>query len=86
MADGFDPDDSRDDCYFKAVIRFAQKLFHSLSIEPAGNLLRGSDSEIVARDLSKAAALNFIFEGFALGLGAFQDCVGVAERICERTV
>jgi hypothetical protein len=41
---------------------------------------------VVARDLDKAAALELVLEQFALGLGALQDGVGMAERIGERLV
>ena len=79
--DGFDPDDGRYDHILEAVIGFAEIFLHGLRIQPPSDLIGGCDHELVARNLNEAPALKFVLEQFALGLCAFQDGVGMAERV-----
>ena len=55
----------------------------ALHIEPAGNLLRDPDGEAVAGGLKQPAPLDFVLERLALGLGALQRRVGVAECVWQ---
>ena len=85
-ADGFDPDDSRDDCYFKAAVRLAEEIFHGLGVESAGDLLRGGDSEIVAGDIRRPRRLISSLSTLHSASAPFRTRIGIAERVCERTV
>ena len=84
--DEFDPDDGRYDHILEAVIGFAEIFLHGLRIQPPSDLIGGCDHELVARNLNEAPALKFVLEQFALGLCAFQDGVGVTERVSKRFV
>jgi hypothetical protein len=81
---GLDADDRRDHRIFEAVIGIAEEFLHRLGVEAAGDLLGGGDHEFIAGGLQEAAALEFVLERLALGLGAFQHGVGTAELIGER--
>ena len=83
---GPDANDGRDDRIFEAVIGFAEVFLHGLGIEATSDLLGGCDREVVACDLDEAPAFKFVLEQFALGLGALQDGVGMAERVGKRWV
>ena len=63
------------------MIGLAEVFLHSRGIETTGDLLGGCDRELVACDLDEAPALKLVLEDLALSLCAFQDGVGMAERI-----
>src|ERR1700677_5009516 len=83
---GLDPDDSRDNSHFKAAVGSAEKFLHRLAIEPAADLFCGRNGEVLAGCSHEAAALELVLEGFGLGFGALQDGIGMAERVCKRSV
>jgi hypothetical protein len=84
--DGLDPDDRGDHGDLETAVGFAEVFFDGLAVEPAGNLLGRRDGELATGDLNEASALKFVLEQFALDLCAFQDGVGMAERIGKRGV
>jgi hypothetical protein len=84
--DGLDANDGRNDRVLKAAIAVAEKLFHRLGIEPAGNLLGGCHGEGGARNLCQATVPELVLEGFALGFSALQGRIGIAERVRESSV
>ena len=53
---------------------------------PGSYLLSGRDRELAASDLDEASVFELVLEQFALGLGALQDGVGMAERVGNRWV
>src|ERR1700722_8728336 len=79
--DGLDPDDGGDHGQLKPVIGFAEVLLDGGAIQSAGNLLRRGDRKLVAGDLDQTAALELVLEQLALGFGALQDSVGLAEQV-----
>jgi len=83
---GPDANDGRDDRIFEAVIGFAEVFLHGFGIEATGDLLGGCDREVAACDFDESSALKLILEQLALGLGALQDGIGVAERIGKRRI
>ena len=68
------------------MIGLAEGFLHGLGIEATGDLLGGCDGELTASDFDEPPALKFVLEQFALGLGALQDGVGMAERVGNRWV
>jgi hypothetical protein len=83
---GPDADDGGDRGDLEAPPGIAEVLLHRRDIEPAGNLLGDPDSEAVTSGLEQSAPLDFILERLALGLGALQGGVGMAERVGQRAV
>ncbi|MGA9896006.1 MAG: hypothetical protein WBQ55_27485, partial [Xanthobacteraceae bacterium] len=61
-------------------------MLHGGDTEPAGNLLGNPDDEAIAGDLEQATTLDLVLKRFAFGFRAFQQGVGMAERIGERGV
>jgi len=84
--DGSDPNDRRDDRIFEAVIGFAEIFLDGLGIETTGDLLGRCEREMVASDFDEAPPLKFVLEQPAIGFCAFEDGVGVAERVGQRRV
>src|ERR1700733_7565912 len=84
--DRFDADHGRDRGNLEPTPGIAEVLFDGRYIEPAGNLLSDPNSEVLARGLEQSAALNLIFESFALGFGTLEDGVCIAERVGQRLV
>jgi hypothetical protein len=80
---GLDADDGRDRGDLEAPPGIAEVLLDGRDIEPAGNLLRDPDGEAVAGGLKQPAPLDFVLERLALGLGALQHRVGVAECVWQ---
>lgn len=54
---GLDADDSGDSRDLEPVPGLAEVFFDGLHVEPAGDLLGGSDGEFTAGDIDEAAAL-----------------------------
>jgi hypothetical protein len=66
---------------FETAPGLAEVLFHGVHIEPPGDLLGGGDREVVASDLSEAAAFELVFERFAFRFGTLERGIGIAEHI-----
>ena len=81
--DGLDANDGRDRGDLEAPPGIAEVLLDGRDIEPAGNLLRDPDGEVIAGGLEQPAPLDFVLERLALGLGALQHRVGVAECVWQ---
>lgn len=84
--DGLDANDRRNHGLLEAVIAVPEERLDGARIDATGDLFGDGDNETLAGDLGETAAFNFIFECFALGLGALQDCVGMTERVGERFI
>src|ERR1700722_883752 len=75
-----DADRSRDDDLLERAVARAEELLDGLDVDPARNLFGRRHRELVARDIRKAARLEFILERREFGLGALHDGVGAADR------
>jgi hypothetical protein len=78
-----DANDRRDAGGLELAPGVAEEGLNGGSIEPAADLIGSRDGEVLARGGENAAAFELVLEGFALGFGAFKDCVGVADRVGE---
>src|SRR5581483_12484291 len=85
-SDRFDADHGRDRGDLEPPPGFAKMLLDGRDIEPAGNLLSDPYGEVLASGLEQPAALYFVLKRPAFGFGAFEDGVGMAERIGQRFV
>ena len=65
---------------------FAEVLFDGRDIEPAGDLLATLMAKLSPASLEQSAALYFVLKRLALGFGAFEDGIGMAERVGQRFV
>ena len=61
--------------------QLAQKRFHGGDIEPAAELIRPGDGEVLAGGGEEAAVLELVLEGFHLGFMRLERQVGVADRV-----
>jgi hypothetical protein len=80
---GFDANDRGDACGLELAPGVAEECFHRGDVETAADLIRASDGEAVAGGGEQAARFKFFFERFDFRFGAFEDGVGMADRVGE---
>jgi hypothetical protein len=80
---GLDADDSRDARRLETTPRVAEEGLHGGGVEPAGDLIRSRDGEVLAGGCEDAAGFEFFFERLALGFVRLERQVGVADRVGE---
>jgi hypothetical protein len=80
-SDGFDADDGRDRGDLEPAPGSAEMLFDGRYIEPAADLLRTDDGELLTGYVQKSPTFELFLEFIALGFSALEDGVGMAEPI-----
>ena len=80
---GLDADDRRDAGGFKLAPSVAQKGLHGADVETATDLIRPGDRETFAGRREQAAAFELFLQRLAFGFRAFEDGVGLADRVSE---
>ena len=80
---GLDADDRRDAGGFKLAPGVAQECLHGGDVETATDLIRPGDRETFAGRREQAAAFELFLQRLAFGFRAFEDGVGLADRVGE---
>jgi hypothetical protein len=81
--DGLDADDRRDAGRLELAPGVAEESLDSGGIEPAADLIRPGDGEVLAGGGKQAARFELFLKGLHLGFGAFENGVGLADRVGE---
>jgi hypothetical protein len=81
--DGLDADDRRDARRLKFPPGVAEEGLHSGCVEPAADLIRSRDGEVLTSGGEDAAVFEFVLQRLALGFGALEDRIRVADCVSE---
>ena len=83
---GFDADDGRDRCDLETAPGVTEVLLDGVHIEPAADLLRTGDGELLTGYGQEFAVLELALQRLAFGFGALEDGVRLADRVGKRFV
>jgi hypothetical protein len=84
--DGFDADDRGDARRLELPPGVAEEGLHGGGVETAADLIRPGHGEVLAGGGKQAAAFELVLQRFDLRLGAFEQGVGLADRVSEASL